>query len=153
MAIDLRLIPYHDERGRTRFRPADPMSAKEAAACEPGARYRARLTDAARSGKRNRWFHACLSVVAEALSDPAWTAEGLKMVLKLKTGLVDRYRINGEIVEVPRSTAFQSMTEDEFAGFCDRAVRVIVTEILPGVEREDLLREIESFLSNDRRAA
>ncbi len=153
MAVDLRLTCYRDERNRVRFRPSDPMSAKEAAACDSGARYRAKLTDSARSGKRNRWFHACLAVVATALDDPRWTADGLKMVLKLKTGLVDRVKVGTDIYEIPRSTAFNAMTEDEFAGFCDRAVRVIVTEIMPGVEEGHLLREIEDFLSSDRRAA
>lgn len=153
MAIDLRLIAFRDERNRVRFRPADAMSAKEAAAADLGVTYRAKLTDCARSGKRNRWFHALLSIVAEALSDPAWTAEGLKLVLKLKTGLVDRVKIGEQIIEIPRSTAFNAMSEDEFAQFCDRAVKVIVTEIMPGVDREDLLREIESFITNDRAVA
>lgn len=153
MAVDLRLTCYRDERGRVRFRPSDPMSAKEAAACESGARFRAKLTDAARSGARNRWAHALFAVVAAALDDPRWTADGLKMVLKLKTGLVDRVKVGDTIYEIPKSTAFNAMTEEEFTGFCDRAVRVIVTEIMPGVERSDLLREIESFLGKERRAA
>lgn len=99
-----------------------------------------------RSVRRNAFFHALCAKVAEALGDPGWTTETVKMWLKLRLRLVDVYEVDGQPVAVPRSTAFGAMSEGEFSDFTSRSIDVVALELLPGVERDDLLREIELMI-------
>lgn len=50
------------------------------------------------------------------------------------------------------SISFAKMDEDEFEQFYERGVELILTRVLPGVDREDLNREIEDILAG-RKAA
>lgn len=52
---------------------------------------------------------------------------------------------NGTEVRVPKSIAFHSMNQDEFDKFYERVIDVVVTEIIPGLSREDLRAELEAF--------
>lgn len=52
---------------------------------------------------------------------------------------------NGTEVRIPKSIAFHAMSQDEFEKFYDRVVDIVVTEIIPGLNREDLKRELMEF--------
>ena len=96
-----------------------------------------------------------LAVVLEALSgDPGWTYQKLKKTLKRKCGLYEEWIDDeGNLCREYDSVAFDKMDEIEFSAFCKRAEHVIATEILPGVDDDDLRREIEGFLGQRRTAA
>ena len=49
--------------------------------------------------------------------------------------------IEGDIEMIPDSTAFDAMEEDEFKKYFDRAMEIISTKIMPGVEMTELLAE------------
>lgn len=146
MPVDLRLRRVRDGRGRVRLAPADALSemALSDLPVKPGRAIKARIT-IERSGPQNRLAHALFAKVAEGLADPRWTADSVKIALKIRCGLVDVYRMGGREIEVPRSVAFDRMDGSEFSSFLSRAMDVICQEILPGIDRDDLGREIEEM--------
>ena len=125
--------------------PADAVS-REAFDALPrlrnGDAFRCVLT-APRNPKRNRWFHALLTVVGEAYDEPM---EAVKVWLKFRLGLVEKYRVGDRIIEIPRSVSFAAMDEFEFARFCDRSVRVIAEELMGGVPEGALRQQIEEMM-------
>ena len=153
MAIEIQMRRIRDRQGRVRLAPADALAEEALSEMKvKGSLVKAKLT-ATRSCKRSAWFRALVAVVAQTLDDPHWTPEQVKRKLKIRCGLYDEWRDDdGKTYVELKSVAFRKMDETEFAAFCDRAVKVIITEILPGVERDDLVREIEGFLGQ-RRAA
>lgn len=112
-----------------------------------------------RNPRRLRWWWALLHKVAE--SHPFYSrAEQVALHLKYRTGHVEPVVIvKGDAVEthlVPQSIAYDAMTESEFRAFVDRALDVVVAELLPGIERDELVAEIEAMLGPEeskRRAA
>lgn len=114
-----------------------------------------------RNPRRLRWWWALVGKIAEnhptLLNGRAVTRE-----LKHRLGYVDPYaivRADGtvEVHYEPQSIAYDAMSEKDFAEFCDRALDVVAAEMLPGIEREDLRREIEQMIGPEepkrRRAA
>lgn len=100
----------------------------------------------ARSHPRNRWFHCLIAKTAEALADPEWTPETVKLRLKAELGICHIFLVNGAEWRVPKSTAFTKMDEVEFIDFCNRAVEFICTVLIPGMDRADLRREVEEMV-------
>lgn len=49
---------------------------------------------------------------------------------------------NGEEVHSPKSISFAKMSEPEFRAFFDKVVDAVCQHIIPGLQREDLEREI-----------
>lgn len=48
---------------------------------------------------------------------------------------------DGDITFMPSSTAFDAMDEDDFKPYFDRAMEIITTKIMPGVDLDLLLKE------------
>lgn len=70
------------------------------------------------------------------------TEEALHSTLLLGCGVVTPVlSINGDVIMIPNSTAFDAMEEDEFKKYFDRAMEIIGTKIMPGVDVSDLLAE------------
>lgn len=95
-----------------------------------------------RNPARNRLYWSILHRVADNHSFYSLAGvDALHSYLKLKLGLVDCvvYHDGSTRLE-PRSIAFDAMDETAFKTFLDRALDVICTKILPGVDRDDLLR-------------
>lgn len=57
---------------------------------------------------------------------------------------VTRYKVRGEVIEHHelRSISFAAMDQTEFANFYGRAVTFLVTEVIPGLDREELEQEM-----------
>lgn len=96
-----------------------------------------------RNGSMHRAYWAMCSLVAmnhEQLS----TSEQVHTVLKLLTDCVDivAMRSTGEVLKVPKSISFGSMSQDEFDVFFSRAKDAVVEHLLPGVKLPDLQNEI-----------
>jgi len=97
-----------------------------------------------RSHKHNRWFHALLSVVCDAMPED-WSYDDLRNAIKVRCGYVKRMRIAGKEHEIPDSLSFANCDQQRFNEFVKRAEYVVMTEIMPGVAVEDLRREINEF--------
>lgn len=68
------------------------------------------------------------------------TPEELHLALKVATGRVDIVRLlDGRLIKVPDSVAFDQMSQDEFQAYMDAATRILCDEVLGGLELEELL--------------
>ena len=95
----------------------------------------------------HRKFFALLHIV-QSNSEQYDTIERLLVMLKIAMGHVETIITRkGETVYVPKSINFASMDQAEFERFYDKAVEIILTHIMPGMERPDLEQEVELMLS------
>jgi hypothetical protein len=96
-----------------------------------------------RSLPRHRFYWVLLGIVAE--NQDRWrTAEDLHTAIKVKLGYIEDFHlIDGSLLIRPRSTNFDSMDEIEFREYLDRALEVICTEIIPGLDIRALKAEGE----------
>ena len=110
-----------------------------------------------RNPKRHRWYWALISIVHSNLPEPLAAKyprpENLVDALKVLTGWCDTFWLpDGREVIRPRSIAFHAMSEPDFAAFCERCMDLVSKYLLPGVNPDDLRREIDTQ-ATDRRAA
>ena len=102
-----------------------------------------------RNEKHHRKFFALLGLVWEGtnLQDRFPVRENLLDALKHELGYVETFAtIKGEILLKPKSIAFESMPQDQFEEFYDAAVEIIVTQLVPGLNRRDLERQVDDLL-------
>jgi hypothetical protein len=102
-----------------------------------------------RNPKRNAWFWACMGLVhsnlTEALAAKYPTRAKLVDAMKVLTGWCDTFWLpDGREVIRPRSIAFHAMSEPDFAAFCERCMELVSKYLLPGVNPDDLRREIDN---------
>lgn len=132
------------------LRPATAHDAEVLGKLDNKKHFRATLSQA-RNPQRLKLYWSLLRAVTD--NHPFYALAGedaLHDFLKLRLGLVDSVIYHdGSTRIVPRSIAFDAMSETEFKTYFDRVLRLIETEILPGVDRADLLREA----SDERRTA
>ena len=99
-----------------------------------------------RSSRQHRFFWALLQKIChnhEVYQRP----EQLLLWLKIRLGYVEEVRFHGDQTWwVAKSISFNSMGQDEFRKFFDAAIDCIVAEIIPGMDRDDLIREVEVML-------
>ncbi len=101
-----------------------------------------------RNGKHHRKLFALLKIVFDNQTAFA-TTEQLLDALKLATGLFDIGKtVDGIPFTSPRSISFASMCQSEFEQWYDKAVEVILTKILPGVNRADLEAQVLEILGD-----
>ena len=123
---------------------ADPHTAEALAKIAKGDRVMLRLVKG-RSSPQLRLYWALLKHVAEGSHFEQ--AERLHVALKLALGRFDLMKMpNGKAVPIPHSTAFDSMSHEEFGKYFDDAVKVICRDVLPGVDSADLVAEVESMI-------
>ncbi len=101
-------------------------------------------TSRQRNLQHHRKFWAMCNFLAEHSSIE--NAEHIAGLLKLRTGHCDVVETAQGTERIPRSISFASMDQRAFEEFYEACLRVIVTDIMPGVRREDLKRELEAFL-------
>jgi hypothetical protein len=99
-----------------------------------------------RSNKQHRFFWGLLQKVCEN-HDVYRQADQLLLWLKVRMGYVEEVRFHNEKVWwVAKSTNYNSMPQDEFRKFFDEALDIIVTEVIPDLNKEELVREVENML-------
>lgn len=103
-----------------------------------------------RNPKHHRKLMALLNIVVEN-TDGRWpNIDALKEDLKMATGLFEkRVSISGKTYFIPKSISFASMDQAEFTKWYDQALDVIVTRIIPGLDRADLENEVLSMIGNE----
>src|SRR5450755_3270520 len=98
-----------------------------------------------RNPKHHRLLFALLQTVFENQTQFA-TVQELLSALKLATGLFEIGKtVDGIPYTIPKSISFASMDQSSFSQWYERALDVILTKILPGVNRDELndrVREI-----------
>ena len=99
-----------------------------------------------RSLPQHRLYFGLLDKVAENL-DQDVTGDDLHEWVKLKLGYVTPIRLRtGEIVEVPKSIAFDKMPQDEFQRFFNDAKTLVIEGFLPRINRAALDREVREMV-------
>ena len=75
--------------------------------------------------------------------------EHLLDALKVMTGHVKEYSsLNGDVrYVVPKSISFESMGQEEFSLLYDKMVDVIIAKIVPGLNKFDLEKEVQSLIA------
>ena len=67
--------------------------------------------------------------------------------LQCHAGFCDITEVNGEIHKKAKSISFGSMDETEFQKIYDAVLHVIITVVIPGLNKESLELEVNKFLS------
>lgn len=104
-----------------------------------------------RSIEQHRLFWALLTHVAEASAFE--TPERLLLALKIALGRFDLCQMpNGKMVPAPHSISFASMPQDEFQRFFDESVKAICEKLLPGMDPDALIADVQANIGSARAA-
>lgn len=141
MATDVLLV-----RNGKALGACDPLSAEAIEAMANGEQVIATLRRA-RNPKHHRKMFALLTLIARN-SEDYLDAEDLLDDIKIRIGYCRTLtRPNGTTLTRTRSVSFANMAQDKFEAFYNKAMVCVLTEILPGLDRRDLEREVEAVLA------
>lgn len=100
-----------------------------------------------RNGPHHRKLMALLSLVAEN-SETYTTVERALIAVKLIVGHFEPavHPETGELIQVPKSIAYESMDQDEFDSFYSHAVDGVLQHILPQMDRDTADRLMEMIV-------
>lgn len=89
-----------------------------------------------RNGAHHRKFFALLTLVAEN-SETYGTVEKALVAVKLASGHADPLLdpTTGQVLMIPRSVSYESMDQDEFNDWYQRAIDGVLEHILPQMDR------------------
>jgi|HubBroStandDraft_1064217.scaffolds.fasta_scaffold21533_5 hypothetical protein len=139
-------------RSLSGFRPDDEESESALANMPVGELYRAEITKP-RNPINHRRFFALLGLVYKNTDGRYKSLDVLREIVTIGVGHCDTsvIKVNGETFthHTARSIAWSKMDETEFWPFWNRAVDYIIAEILPGVGKAELEREVFSILGID----
>lgn len=124
--------------------PADPAALELVKSLKPG---KGMWLEGrrARNPRRHRLFWALVQIIKEN-TDARQSTDAIADYLKIRGGHVEVFRRpGGVIVEVPKSIAFSKCTEGEFSEFLSRLMDVVRQEIIPGLDGNELRRELEQI--------
>jgi len=130
-------------RGKGRMRhclyPVDDRARESLAKTPPGSEVGVRISHDRSLPMHNRFFKV-LDVVARATH---WeTPERLLVGLKIRLGRYDVCQLpNGQRVPVPQSISFAAMGQVEFERFQQDAFHVLQTEVVPGLDIDQIAIE------------
>lgn len=93
-----------------------------------------------RNLRRHRLYWSLMQKVAENLDGV--TAETVSDVVKIRIGHVNTLKTISGLVQTPKSISFSAMDETAFSDFFERAVAFICADVIPGLDRDDLTREV-----------
>lgn len=130
------------------LRPADRAATETLARIKAGEMVAVEIRRP-RNLKHHRWWWKLMELVADNMPG-AITPELVCEVIKVRVGHVSVVRTRQGEVFIPRSISFAKMDEAQFSEFTDRAIRVIVTDILPGLSDTALRAEVEAMLSGSK---
>jgi hypothetical protein len=102
----------------------------------------------ARWPEHNALAHTVFARIGEAIGQPL---EVIKLWLKWETGWVDLIKLpTAQVIPVPRSLSFESMTQDQFQAWWDEAWVVLSEKALPKVP-PDVFEEIQAIVNKRER--
>ena len=136
--------------GRTKLlMPSDDASQAILDGYRPGDIVRIQVSKPRHPGHHRKYW-AMLKLVHEgtAVQDLYLTTDHLHQALKGALGYYSEVKLpDGKVFQVVDSIAFESMDQNAFEAFYNKAVDLIVTQVVPNLDREDLVREVESMVS------
>jgi hypothetical protein len=99
-----------------------------------------------RNVQHHRKYWALVSIVAQN-TERYPDAETVHEAIKIAVGLRTQIQLpDGTVGYIPGSIAFHKMDQDAFSIFYDRVCDAVAKYFLPGVNSEDLKREVESMI-------
>ena len=98
-----------------------------------------------RNAKHHRKWWVLVQLIADNL-EGHYPAERISDLIKVRIGHVTRIRTMSGVTELPKSISFASMDQTAFEDFYDRAIAYICSDLLPGLDRDDLTREVLALL-------
>jgi hypothetical protein len=111
----------------------------------PGRDVRAKLTQP-RSLPQHRFYWGLLQKVVQNHEFYS-TTQALHVWLKIKQGLVDAIELHDGHTHIRvGSTSFENMDGIKFKQYLNTSIDLIVTDVLPGVRRSELLRATEDMI-------
>jgi hypothetical protein len=94
-----------------------------------------------RSGPRHRLYRVTLRIIVNN-TDKFSTEDALHKTLLLACNVTEPIlTTEGEFIYVPSSTAYEAMPEEEFKVYFDRAMEIVASVIIPGLDLDELLKE------------
>tara|TARA_R100000900_G_scaffold116787_3_gene91748 strand:- start:967 stop:1386 length:420 start_codon:yes stop_codon:yes gene_type:complete len=99
-----------------------------------------------RNLKHHRLFYALMRKVFENQERFKTIDE---MIIAIKVGIkhCDQYPLkNGNVCYIPKSISFEKMEQLEFNEFFDRAINLIIKDIIPNTDKKELLAEVYQML-------
>jgi hypothetical protein len=96
-----------------------------------------------RDDKTNRRFHGLIGLVAKATGEHP---KKVKFQLMVRAGCVDAAETFDGLGTVIQPTHVTDLQEDEYQDLFWRVAEIVTTEILPDVDREDLIEEINKYI-------
>ncbi len=136
--------------GRTKLlMPSDEASQAILDGCKPGDVVRIQVSKPRHPGHHRKYW-AMLKIVHEgtAVQDLYPTTDKLHQAIKGALGYFNEVKLpDGKVFQVVDSIAFESMDQHAFEEFYGKAVDLIVSQVVPNLNREDLAREVESMVS------
>ena len=131
--------------------PVDVYAAEKLADFPPDEILKAVITRP-RNHKHSRKFHALLAVIFPH-QDTYPTRETFRKAIQAALGYADKINLpNGGFMLEAHSIAFDKMDQTEFEAFYDRVINLIQTRILPGINRDDVNREVEEIMRGQDKA-
>jgi hypothetical protein len=132
--------------------PDDRQSEALLAQVKPGRRVMVK-TKTARNPKQHRLLWALAAKIAEN-HERFQDAEHVVHELKINTGHVSRRQINvpglGMVFqEWPKSIAYESMPQEEFADWFEKVLAYVAKSIWPGITSAEVRNEIGEMLGDD----
>ena len=71
--------------------------------------------------------------------------EEILVAFKFAIGHTKKIKTARGIIEVPLSISFAAMDQDQFNEFYDKAVDFVCAEVIPGLKKEELAKELMEF--------
>lgn len=127
------------------LRPADRMAQDALAKIKAGDMVTVEVRKP-RCLSHHRLYWALMQLVADNM-DGDFSPEVVSDVIKVRTGHVTVVRTKKGEVFVPKSISFSSMDQVAFRDFFDRALKVVVTDIIPGLDSDTLRHEVEAIIA------
>ena len=93
----------------------------------------------------HRKFFAMLSIILQN-QDSYKSMDDLLDVCKIRIGHCRTVQTKSGEVKIPKSISFAAMDQSQFEAFYDRAIAWVVTEVVPGLERQTLDDEVRAAL-------
>ncbi len=100
-----------------------------------------------RSSQHHKWLFALLNKVW-ANQTYFKSVDHLRHALLVRLGHYDTVQLkSGQIVHIPHSMAYSKMSREEWDAFARDAVTFLCEEVIPGLDENDLRREIEEMVA------
>ncbi len=98
-----------------------------------------------RNLQHHRLFFAALQKVWEN-QDHFKSVDHLLFALKIRLGYVEEVVMRDGVHLLPTSISFAKMDQTKFREFFDNATNFLCTEVIPGMDKADLMAEVQEMI-------